>query len=424
MKTINLITILSLLILKLDSISSSKTTSKLSIDDELIKLFQTSILLIASNTSKSTSPSIKTTPPITTTPRKTTPITSPITTPTTTESTESTETTETTETADTADTTDSTDSTATSATSDTSNTSATSDTTDTTDTSSTSDTIDSTESDPSHQGPVPLSIKSTSKQLESGKSKAGTSKTKGKSLNSKGGNRTVPIYTMCSRSQSFALTFDDGPSEFSKGLDSTLKKHQSHATFFINGLNNGCIYDFADLLLARFKAGHLIGSHTWGHTHLAEGTSEQIHLQLELLEKAMIKILGVKPLWFRPPYGEYNDLVVQVLTERGYKGLVMWSDDSGDSFAEPPTSEKMIEAFNQYPPQSNILCHETKSTTTQEVMPTVVKDLSDKGLKLIPIAQCLDISDNPKDWYEYVGEPSKKDETWTCEGTPLPGSFV
>lgn len=45
----------------------------------------------------------------------------------------------------------------------------------------------------------------------------------------------------------------------------------------------------------------------------------------------------------------------------------MWSDDSGDSFAAPPTSEKMIEAFNQYPPQSNILCHETKSTTTQEV---------------------------------------------------------
>lgn len=363
MKKFNLITSISLLFFKFDSISSS--SSQLSGDEDLIKLFQTSVLLIASNTSTKPTTPKKPTPPITptVTPVKTTPVNKD---------------------------------------------------------------IDSTGSDTTHQGPVASVVKPASKELGGGgKSRTDSSKTSsgnGKSGKSAGGK--VPIYTMCSRPQSFALTFDDGPSEFSKGLDATLKAQKSHATFFINGFNNGCIYDFADLLLARFKDGNLIGSHTWGHPHLTQGTAEQIHLQLELLEKAMVKILGVKPLWFRPPYGEYNDLVVQVLGERGYKGLVIWSDDSEDSFAAPPTAEKMIAAFNQYPAQSNILCHETKSITTQEAMPTVVKSLIGKGLKLLPIAQCLDISDDPKDWYEYVGEPGTKDATWTCEGTPLPGAFA
>lgn len=42
----------------------------------------------------------------------------------------------------------------------------------------------------------------------------------------------------------------------------------------------------------------------------------------------MIKILGLKPLYFRPPYGAYNDLVLKVLAQRGYKKVFLWSDDS------------------------------------------------------------------------------------------------
>jgi peptidoglycan/xylan/chitin deacetylase (PgdA/CDA1 family) len=37
------------------------------------------------------------------------------------------------------------------------------------------------------------------------------------------------------------------------------------------------------------------------------------------VEQAFIRILGLKPLYFRPPYGSINDLVLQVLGSRGYK---------------------------------------------------------------------------------------------------------
>ncbi|KAI9622981.1 hypothetical protein H4Q26_014924 [Puccinia striiformis f. sp. tritici PST-130] len=72
-------------------------------------------------------------------------------------------------------------------------------------------------------------------------------------------------------------------------------------------------------------------SHTWSHVHLNQGTYDQIDSSTRIAGTAMIKILGVKPLYMRPPYGEYNDVVLQVLRNRGYKGLVMWSQDSGDT---------------------------------------------------------------------------------------------
>jgi peptidoglycan/xylan/chitin deacetylase (PgdA/CDA1 family) len=43
-----------------------------------------------------------------------------------------------------------------------------------------------------------------------------------------------------------------------------------------------------------------------------------MHDELWRVEEAMIKILGLKPKYFRAPYGEYNDLTLQVLGERGY----------------------------------------------------------------------------------------------------------
>jgi peptidoglycan/xylan/chitin deacetylase (PgdA/CDA1 family) len=48
-------------------------------------------------------------------------------------------------------------------------------------------------------------------------------------------------------------------------------------------------------------------------------TSDQIHNELWLIEQAMTKILGLKPLYFRPPFGESSDTLLSVLANRGYK---------------------------------------------------------------------------------------------------------
>ncbi|KNZ47113.1 uncharacterized protein VP01_666g8 [Puccinia sorghi] len=269
----------------------------------------------------------------------------------------------------------------------------------------------------------------------------------------------LKVYNSCRLHKSFSLTFDDGPTEFSAKLDRTLENANLRGTFFINGNNYDCIYDRSQVLIERFKKGHLIGqvfhptlwrcvthlmilthlkhrSHTWSHVHLTQGTYQQISHQIELIEKAMIKILGVKPLYFRPPYGmfvclgEYNDDVIKVLKERGYKGLILWSEDSQDSLESPPSPSEIISHYQTYPEKTIVLSHETHKFMIDEVKnlhPLYQLLFQNLRLRVLSccryVADCLELGSTPSDWYEIVKMPGSRDESWTCDGTPAPGMF-
>jgi hypothetical protein len=58
------------------------------------------------------------------------------------------------------------------------------------------------------------------------------------------------------------------------------------------------------------------------------------HDEFWRVEDAMTKILGLKPKYFRPPYGKYNDQVLQVAAQRGYTKMILWSDDTQDASGE------------------------------------------------------------------------------------------
>ena len=79
---------------------------------------------------------------------------------------------------------------------------------------------------------------------------------------------------------------------------------------------------------ARTKAGRYEFFRTSSHTvrpHAVDSdittlTSEELHYQLDLIEAAFRKILGVKPRFFRPPYGTYDNRSLKILQDRGYSG--------------------------------------------------------------------------------------------------------
>jgi peptidoglycan/xylan/chitin deacetylase (PgdA/CDA1 family) len=67
------------------------------------------------------------------------------------------------------------------------------------------------------------------------------------------------------------------------------------------GQNNwGCIYDYADEIIAAHNAGWTLGSHGWSHAHMGELTWDQAHNELWLVEQAFEKILGLRPLCTSP----------------------------------------------------------------------------------------------------------------------------
>ncbi|CAG8629717.1 11847_t:CDS:2, partial [Racocetra fulgida] len=185
------------------------------------------------------------------------------------------------------------------------------------------------------------------------------------------------IITNCAIDGTAAITFDDGPSE-ARGIT---------ATFFVNGNNQNCIYDYADVILRIYEDGHQIGSHTWSHLDLALLDRTEIIYQMTSLEQAFKKILGIVPKYFRPPYGSYNDEVIDVVESLGYS-IVLWNQDTGDSMSN--SIEYGLEQYRSSdgPPSSHIMLnHDVFQTTCRQLAPQGIQIYLDKGLKLMSVAE-------------------------------------
>jgi peptidoglycan-N-acetylglucosamine deacetylase len=97
-----------------------------------------------------------------------------------------------------------------------------------------------------------------------------------------------------------ALSFDDGPDPTwtPKVLD-ILKQKNVHGTFMMIGEQ---AQDNVSLMKRVLAEGHEIGNHTWSHPDISEISPRQVDLELNLTERLFGSKLGVKPLFFRPPY--------------------------------------------------------------------------------------------------------------------------
>lgn len=111
--------------------------------------------------------------------------------------------------------------------------------------------------------------------------------------------------------------------------------------------------------------------------------------EMTRLDDALVKILGVKPAFVRPPFGSYNDLCRQVAQENG-QSIVIWDFDSGDSAG---ASVAQIEHAYQdiaerHPSTILTLNHDPKETTAQ-ALDYALGVLTKADYRLVTVAECL-----------------------------------
>jgi peptidoglycan/xylan/chitin deacetylase (PgdA/CDA1 family) len=69
----------------------------------------------------------------------------------------------------------------------------------------------------------------------------------------------------------------------------------------------------------------------------------QFNEQVELVEEALTKILGVVPNHFRPPYGDFDDANIAILGQRNYSAAIIWDQISG-----PATGTSVQDSNSMY----------------------------------------------------------------------------
>ncbi|KAK1224836.1 hypothetical protein PQX77_012252 [Marasmius sp. AFHP31] len=212
------------------------------------------------------------------------------------------------------------------------------------------------------------------------------------------------VITSCTAPNTVALTFDDGPYDYIYDIANRINDAGGKATFFFNGNNWRCIYNFVDAIRYVHSQGHQLASHTWSHGDLNTMNRAQLNQEFEKVEVALKRIAGVTPAFMRPPFGNYNNLVRQVAAARGQK-VVIWDFDSRDSASPRPSAGQMRSDYGHLlwdvrPNNVLALNHEFNHDTVYEVMGQVVEWCQQRGYRMVTVAECL--GQQP---YQNVGQP-------------------
>ena len=221
------------------------------------------------------------------------------------------------------------------------------------------------------------------------------------------------VIESCVIPNAVAITFDDGPYNYTSEIAQQFTDAGGNVTFFVNGRDFGCIYDHAEAVKAAFDAGHQIASHTYSHPDLTTLSKDAVAEQMTKLAEIFKDIIGAVPVYMRPPYGAYNDEVLSALPATGIKVVAMWDIDSGDALGS--STAKQQETYNLASTNVShiILQHETNGSIAQVMVPFIINWAKQRNLKMVTVGEC--IGDPKVNWYRDHVTPESQNPSWKCD---------
>jgi peptidoglycan-N-acetylglucosamine deacetylase len=112
-----------------------------------------------------------------------------------------------------------------------------------------------------------------------------------------------------------ALTFDDGPGEWTGPILDLLAEHGAHATFFVIG---SLAESHRETLQRILDEGHELGNHTWSHPWLARDCDDRrVHDELERTNTALADLVHLRPHRFRAPRYDVDARVTAIAERLG-----------------------------------------------------------------------------------------------------------
>jgi peptidoglycan/xylan/chitin deacetylase (PgdA/CDA1 family) len=216
----------------------------------------------------------------------------------------------------------------------------------------------------------------------------------------------------CAAKGTVALTYDDGPSNYTSDLLDLLKKYNAKATFFITGNNNGkgeiddTTKPWSAVIKRQYADGHQIASHTWSHADLSALTSTQRKNEMIKNEMALRNILGFIPTYMRPPYSSCTAAsgCEDDLAGLGYH-IIYFDLDTQDYLHNDPNqiqvSKDTVTNFFQGKTVSEFnalsITHDIEQQTVYNLTEFMLQQITTAGYRTVTVGECL--NDPQTNWY-------------------------
>ncbi|HEX3612012.1 MAG TPA: polysaccharide deacetylase family protein [Sporichthyaceae bacterium] len=185
----------------------------------------------------------------------------------------------------------------------------------------------------------------------------------------------------CSVAKCVALTFDDGPGTQIPTLLNMLKAAGAHATFFVVG---EMATQRPEALKQIAAAGDEIGDHSWSHPDLRTLSDDDLRSQITRTADVVEDATGIRPELMRPPYGDLNQHVRQILAQRDWP-IILWTVDPEDwkDRNSDTVYERVVSGTR---PGAIVLMHDIHPTTVAAV-PRILAALKREGYTFVTVSQ-------------------------------------
>jgi len=182
-----------------------------------------------------------------------------------------------------------------------------------------------------------------------------------------------------------ALSFDDGPWSDTPAFVRMLESEHVPATFFMIG--EQVTGQYRSTLQRELRDGDALGDHTYTHPDLL--TSGEVSGQLRNTLMAIRHLTGYTPCVFRPPYGAYDQSVIDTARSLGL-ATVLWNVDPSD-YTLPGVEAIEQRVLAQVQPGSIILSHDGGGPRgeTLAAYPRIIHVLKQRGYRFQTVPQLL-----------------------------------
>lgn len=179
-----------------------------------------------------------------------------------------------------------------------------------------------------------------------------------------------------------ALTFDDGPSRYTKDIIDALKSNNVNATFFVLGNK---IEIYKDIIRESIKNGNEIGNHSYNHKWLSKLSTNELLDQINKTQDILKETVNYTPTCFRPTYGSVNNKIRKSIN----LSITLWTIDTKDWKIN--SVDRIVErAIKDIEDGDIILMHDIFQRSS-EALKKIIPRLKEQGYQFVTISELEEV---------------------------------
>lgn len=203
-------------------------------------------------------------------------------------------------------------------------------------------------------------------------------------LQASASNKKLPIYRVRTDKKVLSISFDCAWGvDYTDKLLSVMQEEGVRCTFFTVEF---WARKHPDYLKKISSFGHEIGTHSATHPYMSKLDKDGVNNELKTSINAIESVTGKKVELFRPPYGDYNDNLIETAKEAGLF-TIQWDVDSLD-WKNLSAKEIKNRVVSRVKSGSIVLFH-NQGLHTAEALPEIIRELKNQGYQFVPISELI-----------------------------------